>query len=261
MARQIAPNINRFVAPGYGLVHRQGAQRCADRPFWKHVLEMRPFHIGKADFQNVLAAGFHGRRIFEGRSRKGQPFLASVVGHFVATRLCSPYIDHEDDYDNNDDDAGKPGCELAQKFRAVVFLFQLGLGCDQRGKGCVALAFIKTDAFVQSDTTAQRSGAVLQPAGDSGAVDQGREECGQMDTAFVSRFCGQPSAAATLRAGLQLGQLSAAVGAAPLSAPLDVDDAAGEADQNWGEGGAAFPTGGLPDGGGVGAESTVPNHS
>ena len=30
------------------------------------------------------------RRIFEGRSRKGQPFLASVVGHFVATRLCSP---------------------------------------------------------------------------------------------------------------------------------------------------------------------------
>ena len=179
----------------------------------------------------------------------------------AGTRLCSPYIDHEDDNNDNDGDAAIPGCEPVQKFRAVVFLFQLGLGCDQRGKGCVALAFIKTDAFVQSDTTAQRSGAVLQPAGDSGAVDQGREECGQMDTAFVSRFCGQPSAAATLRAGLQLGQLSAAVGAAPLSAPLDVDDAAGEADQNWGEGGAAFPTGGLPDGGGVGAESTVPNHS
>src|SRR5665213_515628 len=85
----------RQIAPGYRLVHRPGAQRCADRPFWKHVLEMRPFHIGKADFQNVLAAGFHGRRIFEGRSRKGQPFLASVVGHFVATRLCSPYMNHE----------------------------------------------------------------------------------------------------------------------------------------------------------------------
>ncbi len=110
---------------------------------------MRPFRFGKADFQNVLAAGFHGRRICEGRSRKGQPFLASVVGHFVATRLCSPYIDHEDDNNDNDGDAAIPGCELDQKFRAVVFLFQLGLGCDQRGKGCVALAFIKTDAFVQ----------------------------------------------------------------------------------------------------------------
>src|ERR1035438_6554818 len=85
------------------------------------------------------------RRVFEGRSRKGQPFLASVVGHFVATRLCSPYIHHEDDNNDNDGDAAIPGCEPDQKFRAVVFLFQLGLGCDQRGKGCVALAFIKTD--------------------------------------------------------------------------------------------------------------------
>jgi hypothetical protein len=66
MACQIAPNINRFVAPGNQLVHRQGAQRCTNRPFWKHVLEMRPFHIGKADSQNVLTAGFHGRRVFLG---------------------------------------------------------------------------------------------------------------------------------------------------------------------------------------------------
>jgi Phage integrase, N-terminal SAM-like domain len=60
---------------------------------------------------------------------------------------------------------------------------------------------------------------------------------------------------------LQPGQLPAAGGAAPVGAALDADDLAGEADQNWGEGRAPFPSGGLSDGGSGGAERVVPGHS
>ena len=51
-----------------------------------------------------------------------------------------------------------------------------------------------------------------------------------MDPPVLSRLCGQLSAVAPVRAGLQSGQLSAAGGATPSSASLDLDDVAGEAD-------------------------------
>ena len=71
---------------------------------------------------------------------------------------------------------------------------------------------------------------------------------------------GQPSAAATVRADLQPGQLPAAGGIAPDRSSLDIDDLAGETDQDWGEGRAPFPEDSLPDGGGGGSESVVPRH-
>src|SRR5271155_2120585 len=82
-----------------------------------------------------------------------------------------------------------------------------------------------------------------------------------MDPAFLSRFCGQPGAAATVRAGLQPGQLPAAGGAAKNGASLDIDDVAGETDQDRGEGGSPFPADNFPDGGSGGAERVVPGHS
>ena len=82
----------------------------------------------------------------------------------------------------------------------------------------------------QPETARQTGGAVLQPAWHGGAVDQGRQERRQMDAPILSRLCGQPSAAATVRVGLQSGQLPAAGGAAASGASLDVDDVAGEAD-------------------------------
>src|ERR1700678_3169234 len=82
-----------------------------------------------------------------------------------------------------------------------------------------------------------------------------------MDPVVLSRFCGQPGAAATVRAGLQSGQFSAAGGIAPVSASLDVDDVAGETDQDRGEGRAPFPADHLPDGGGGGPARGVPIHS
>ena len=112
----------------------------------------------------------------------------------------------------------------------------------------------------QSNPARQTGGAVLQPAGHGGAVDQGRQERGQMDAPVLSRLCGQPGAAATVRAGLQPGQLPAAGGAAPSGASLDVDDVAGEIDQDRGEGRAPFPEDDLPDGGSGGAARVVPGH-
>ena len=80
-----------------------------------------------------------------------------------------------------------------------------------------------------------------------------------MDAAVLSRLCGQPGAAATVRAGLQPGQLPAAGGAAQSGASLDIDDAAGETDQDRGEGRAPFPEDRLSDGGGGGAARVVPD--
>src|SRR5271163_3231192 len=80
-----------------------------------------------------------------------------------------------------------------------------------------------------------------------------------MDKAVLSRFCGQSGTAAPVRAGLQPGQLPAAGGAAPIGASLDIDDAAGEIDQDRGEGGSPFPEDHLPDGGSGGAERVVPD--
>ena len=65
--------------------------------------------------------------------------------------------------------------------------------------------------------------------------------------------------AAPVRAGLQFGQLSAAGGAAAIGATLDIDDVAGETDQDRGEGGSPFPEDHLPDGGSGGAERVVPD--
>src|SRR5271154_5888015 len=91
-------------------------------------------------------------------------------------------------------------------------------------------------------------------------MDQGRQERRQVDPPVLSRLCGQPGAAATVRAGLQPGQLPAAGGAPPSGASLDVDNVAGEIDQDRGKGRASFPADSLPDGGGGGSARVVPDH-
>src|ERR1035437_5373250 len=82
-----------------------------------------------------------------------------------------------------------------------------------------------------------------------------------MDAPVLSRLCGQRGAAATVRAGLQPGQLSSTGGAAAIGASLDIDDVAGETDQDRGEGCAPFPQDRLPDGGGGGSARVVPGYT
>src|SRR5664280_2461571 len=81
-----------------------------------------------------------------------------------------------------------------------------------------------------------------------------------MDPVVLSRLCGQPSAAATVRAGLQPGQLPAPGGAAASGASLDLDDVAGEIDQDRREGRAPCPADNFPDGGGGDSTGIVPGH-
>jgi hypothetical protein len=78
---------------------------------------------------------------------------------------------------------------------------------------------------------------------------------------ILSRLCGQPGAAETVRAGLQPGQFPAADGAAQKDTSLDIDDVAGETDQDRGESRAPFPEDNLPDGGSGGPARVVQGHS
>ena len=91
-------------------------------------------------------------------------------------------------------------------------------------------------------------------------MDQGREERGEMDPAFMPRFRGQRGAVAPVRAGVQSGEFSAASGAAACGAALDDDHATRKADQDRGEGGAPRPEGGLSNGGGRSSPGVVPGH-
>src|SRR5262245_42383861 len=101
----------------------------------------------------------------------------------------------------------------------------------------------------QPEVAREEGRSLLQPAGYGGAVDQGRQECGEVDEAVVPAVQGQRGAVATVRLGLQPGQLPAATGAAQADPGLDADDVAREVDQDRGQGGEAlevhlFPVGG-----------------
>src|SRR5208282_5165390 len=113
----------------------------------------------------------------------------------------------------------------------------------------------------QSGSASQTGGAVLQPTGNGGAVDQGRQERRQVDAPVLSRLCGQPSAVAAICAGVQSGQLSASGRVAPSGAALDADDVAGETHQDRREGGAPFAAGDLSDGRGGNPTGIVPDYS
>ena len=93
---------------------------------------------------------------------------------------------------------------------------------------------------------------VLQRSRHRRAVDQGRQERRQMDEALLPHVQRQPSSVATVRVGLQPGQLLAAAGLAETGAALVVDNAAGKADQDWGQGDAALEVRHVPTGRGGG---------
>ncbi len=80
------------------------------------------------------------------------------------------------------------------------------------------------------------------------AMDQGRQVCREVDTAVVPEFQRQPDAASAIRPGVQPRKLPALVGAAEVGEALVVDHAAGEADQDRGEGCPPLQVRNIPDG-------------
>src|SRR5262249_46137590 len=90
-----------------------------------------------------------------------------------------------------------------------------------------------------------------------GAVDQGGQECGEVDQAVVPALQGQRGALAVVRVGVQPGELPAAAGPAEVSEALDADHAPREADQDRSEGRVAREVHRLPAGRGRGAAEAV----
>ena len=88
--------------------------------------------------------------------------------------------------------------------------------------------------------------------------DQGGQERGEVDAIVLPRLRGQPGPSATVRPGLQPGQLPATIGPAAGREALVADDLAGEVDQDRGEGGLDGPLRGLSDGGGGSPAWAVP---
>ena len=74
----------------------------------------------------------------------------------------------------------------------------------------------------------------------------------QVDAAVVPPVQGQPGPPATVRLGVQPGEPPASTGAAPTRADMDADDAAGEADQDRGQGRPPCQGRHVPAGGGGG---------
>jgi len=75
--------------------------------------------------------------------------------------------------------------------------------------------------------------------------------------AFLPHVQGQPGPLAVVRLGLQPGQLPAAAGLAETGATLVPDDAAGKADQDWGQGDAALQLRDVPTSGSGGDAELV----
>ena len=107
---------------------------------------------------------------------------------------------------------------------------------------------------------AERVCGLLQSAGQSGAVHQGRQVRNQMDPAVMPEVPRQRRPAPASRPGLQSCQLHADVGLAKGGGTLVSDHATGEAGQDRCESGQPWPVRHVPISRGGGAEGTVPEN-
>jgi len=90
----------------------------------------------------------------------------------------------------------------------------------------------------QLGDTEPGGGALLQQAGDSGAVDQGRQAGGEDDEALLPSVPPEPSAAGTEPSGLQPVEFVAATGVAPTDRELVAGESAATASEDRGTAGA-----------------------
>ena len=100
----------------------------------------------------------------------------------------------------------------------------------------------------QSLLAVQERGQVLQWSRHGRAMDQGRQECGTVDQALLPQVQRQSDAVAVVCLGLQPGKLPAAAGPAESGPTLVADDAAGQADQDRGQGNEALEVHHVPTG-------------
>src|SRR5208282_5395324 len=89
-------------------------------------------------------------------------------------------------------------------------------------------------------------------------MDQGGQECGEMDAPVVPLIRPQQGPTASLRPGLQPWELPSTAGPAARDQALDPDNDSGEIDQDRGKGRSPCPPGDLPAGRGGGAPEVIP---
>jgi Transposase DDE domain group 1 len=132
--------------------------------------------------------------------------------------------------------------------------------CTRSGQSRVASGRIVSPRGVHGHQPGRRCrwrDLVLQRPRDGGAVDQGGQECGEVDATELPRLRGQPGAAAAIRSGVQPGKLPAAIGIARWRKALVADHATGEANHDRCEGGVVRAVHSVPDGGGRGSPRAV----
>jgi Transposase DDE domain group 1 len=109
----------------------------------------------------------------------------------------------------------------------------------------------------QPVTSVRAGRRLLQQARDVRAVDQGRQECDQVDAPVMLLVRRQRGASPVACAGLQSHQLHADTGPARGGCAMVADQPAGEAGEDRCQGRAPRPLRRLPDGRGLGAERIV----
>src|SRR5262245_24772452 len=114
--------------------------------------------------------------------------------------------------------------------------------------------------FIVTNLARQEGGRLLQRARDGRAVDQGRQERGQVDEAVVYQLSGECRPVRAPCAGLQSRQLPPHPGVAAGGRGLVPDESAREGGEDRREGGRPLPLPRLPDGRGGGAPGAVPGH-
>lgn len=91
-------------------------------------------------------------------------------------------------------------------------------------------------------------------------MDKGRQVCPELDTAFLQTVCLQSGSACPVRAGVQSGQLPAAVCTAQVGEPLVTAKPAGKTGQNRCEGSKLRKVCPFPDRGSRCASKSFQTH-
>jgi len=239
-------------------------ERCALRPGnvhsadgWRDVLEPVVARYRERDL----------RRYFRGDAAFASPDIYEFLedeGFLYAIRLPKNQVLLESICHLLTRPVGRPpegGTPILCQFQLLGRKLEQKASC--RGQSRMASWRIVSPRRIyrhQPVATGRAGDIVLQSAGQSGAIHQGRQERDQMDEAVVPQVPRQRRPAAASRPGLQSRQLHADAGFAKGGRALVADHAAGEIGEDRCQGGQPWPVRHVPIGRGGGAEGTVPEN-
>jgi hypothetical protein len=132
--------------------------------------------------------------------------------------------------------AGRPSHKPIVWYKGFLYQAASWKSTTGRGEGGVPCRGVVSTSGVHRDQPGDAesgSGALLQQAGDSRAVDQGGQAGGEDDASLLPSVPLEPSAAGAEPAGLQSGEFVAAAGVASTNRELVADQSAATAGEDW----------------------------